>query len=64
MAIPHHINEIRSDIRSIKPGWYAMDDDGSLSAGPFPNLAECVQRISKATLAKSDRGWQVRYIEP
>ena len=31
MAIPHYVNENKSDIWSIKPGWYAMDEDGSLS---------------------------------
>ncbi len=54
MAIPLHVNENKSDIRRIKPGWYAMDEDGSLSSGPFPNHEECVRRISKTTLAISD----------
>jgi hypothetical protein len=54
MAIPLHINENKSDIRSIKPGWYAMDKDGSLSSGPFPSHEERVRRISKTTLATSD----------
>ena len=49
MAIPLHVNENKSDIRGIKPGWYAMDEDGSLSSGPFPNHEECVRRISKTT---------------
>ena len=35
MAIPHYVNENKSDMWSIKPGWYAMDEDGSLSSGPF-----------------------------
>ena len=29
MAIPHYVNENKSDIWSIKPGWYAMDDRGT-----------------------------------
>ena len=33
MAIPHYINESKSDMRCIKPGWYAMSEDGSLSSG-------------------------------
>jgi hypothetical protein len=54
MATPLHVNENKSDMRSIKPGWYAMDEDGSLSSGPFPSHEECVRRISNATLATSD----------
>ena len=35
MIIPHYINENKSDMRGIKPGWYATDDGGKLSSGPF-----------------------------
>jgi len=42
MAIPHYINEIISDVRSIKPGWYAMDDVGCLFSGPYSSQAECL----------------------
>ena len=44
MAIPHYVNENKSDIWSIKPGWYAMDEDGSLSSGPFSSREECLNR--------------------
>jgi len=54
MATALHVNENKSDMRSIKPGWYAMDEDGSLSSGPFPSHEECVRRISNTTLATSD----------
>ena len=47
MAIPHYVNENKSDMRSIKPGWYAMDEDGSLSSGPFASHEECVRRIAE-----------------
>jgi hypothetical protein len=47
MAIPLYVNESKSDMRCIKPGWYAMGEDGSLSSGPFPSHEECVRRISK-----------------
>ena len=30
MTISHYINENQSDMRGIKPGWYAMEDDGDL----------------------------------
>ena len=42
MAIPHYVNENKSDMWSIKPGWYAMDEDGSLSSGPFSSREECL----------------------
>jgi hypothetical protein len=35
MSIPHYMNEDKSDMRGIKPGWYAIDDDGNLSSGLF-----------------------------
>jgi hypothetical protein len=44
MAIPHYVNENRSDMRGIKPGWYAEEDDGSLSSGPFSSRDECLSR--------------------
>jgi hypothetical protein len=42
MAIPHYVNESKSDMRCIKPGWYAMNEDGSLSSGPFVSREECL----------------------
>jgi hypothetical protein len=45
MTIPHYINEHQSDIRSIKVGWYAMDDKGKLSFGPFSSYEECLRSI-------------------
>ena len=44
MTIPHYINEDRSEMRGIKPGWYAMDDAGKLSSGPFFSHEECLSR--------------------
>jgi hypothetical protein len=49
MTVPHYIGEAKSDIRGIKSGWYAMDDDGNLSSGPFSNHAECLRRIAQPT---------------
>jgi hypothetical protein len=49
MAIPHYINENESAGRCIKSGWYAMDDDGNLSSGPFPSHEECLSRITQPT---------------
>jgi hypothetical protein len=38
MTIPYYIGEDRSDMRGIKPGWYAIEDDDSLSSGPFSSV--------------------------
>jgi phasin len=43
MSIPHYINEDKSDMRAIKPGWYAMEDNGKLSSGPFSSPHECLR---------------------
>jgi hypothetical protein len=48
MSIPHYINEDKSDMRGIKPGWYAMEDDGKLSSGPFSSRHECLSRDTQA----------------
>ena len=48
MTVPHYLNEDRSNMRAIKPGWYAMDDDdGSLSFGPFCSRELCLRRIDQ-----------------
>jgi hypothetical protein len=45
MTSPHYINEDRSEMRGIKPGWYAMDDgNGKLSSGPCFSREECLSR--------------------
>jgi len=40
MIAPHYIGENKSDMRGIKPGWYAIEDDGNLSSGPFSSRKE------------------------
>ena len=50
MTIPRYVNEVISDVRGIKPGWYAMDDVGNLSTGPFSSKAECLGSITQPTL--------------
>ena len=49
MNIPHYINENKSDMRGIKSGWYAVENDGNLSSGPFRSLEECLKRITQPT---------------
>jgi hypothetical protein len=48
VTVPY-ITEDKSDIRGIKPGWDAMEDDGDLSLGPFSSHEECLREISQAT---------------
>ena len=50
MDTPQYINEVISDVRCIKPGWYAMDDVGNLSSGPFSSRAECFGSINSASI--------------
>jgi hypothetical protein len=47
MTVSHYINEHDSDIRAIKPGWYAVESNGKLSSGPFPTEEECLTRITQ-----------------
>jgi hypothetical protein len=42
MTVPYYISENNSDMRGIKHGWYAIEDDGNLSSGPFLSFEECV----------------------
>jgi hypothetical protein len=49
MIAPYYMNETKSDMRGIKQGWYAIEDDGELSSGPFSSLEECVKRITQPT---------------
>jgi hypothetical protein len=49
MAIPHFINDDRAEMRGIKPGWYAIDDDGNLSSGPFSSRDQCLTRVTQPT---------------
>jgi hypothetical protein len=49
MTAPYYISETKSDMRGIKHGWYAIEDDGNLSSGPFSSLEACVARIAQPT---------------
>ena len=49
MAIPHYVNENKSDVRGIKSGWNAMEDDGSLSSGPFSSRHDCLSSGTQET---------------
>ena len=49
MTVPHYISENQSDMRGIKHGWYAIEDNGDLSSGPYSGLEECAKRITQPT---------------
>jgi chaperonin GroES len=42
MTAPYYMSETKSDMRGIKQGWYAIEDDGTLYSGPFSSFEECV----------------------
>jgi hypothetical protein len=44
--IPRHINEVESDRRAVKDGWYATNETGKLRCGPFSTLSDCEEFIS------------------
>ncbi len=44
MTIPQFINEAKSDMLGIKHGWYAIDNAGKLSSGPFSSHEDCLNR--------------------
>jgi hypothetical protein len=48
-TVPYYIGEAKSDMRAIKPGWYAIENDGTLYSGPFSSVEECVKRIAQRT---------------
>jgi hypothetical protein len=48
MANPHFINDDRSKMRGVKPGWYAVDADGNLASGLFSSRDQCVIRVTQA----------------
>ena len=59
MTVPYYISENKSDIRGIKHGWYAIEDDGNLSSGPFSSREECLSRGTQPT--NETTSWELRY---
>jgi hypothetical protein len=47
MTVPYYISENQSDMRGIKHGWYAIEDDGNVSSGPFPSFEACGAKINQ-----------------
>jgi hypothetical protein len=46
--IPYRINEDQSDMRGVKEGWYAMDQEGKLTLGPFSSRDDCLICLKRA----------------
>ena len=46
---PHYINELQSDMRGIKEGWYAIEHDGNLAFGPFASREDCLNATMQPT---------------
>ena len=53
-AAPHYINEHQSDMRGIKDGWYAMEKDGNLVAGPFSSRKDCLKLLNPISAGSSN----------
>jgi hypothetical protein len=45
---PHYINELQSDLRRVKEGWYAIDERGNLLLGPFSDRENCLSGIRQS----------------
>jgi hypothetical protein len=48
---PRHINEVESDRRGVKDGWYSVDATGKLGRGPFSNREDCATHIKRQQAA-------------
>jgi len=44
---PRHINELESDRRGVKDGWYSINGFGKLGCGPFENREDCLSAINR-----------------
>ena len=56
MTVPYYMSEDRSDIRGIKSGWYAIEDNGEVSSGPFSSFEECAERITSLPTSDAKGG--------
>jgi hypothetical protein len=53
--IPYYVNDVQSDIRGIRCGWYTMDECGTLGYGPFSTASECLGIGSQAKKAETPK---------
>jgi hypothetical protein len=50
MVEPQYVGEHKSDLRGIKPGWYAMNSTGNIVSGPFSSQEKCAETIAVTQL--------------
>jgi len=55
VTVPCYVSEDKSDRRGIKPGWYAVEDDGDISSGPSSLAA---RNASKESLSRQMKRWR------
>jgi chaperonin GroES len=55
VTVPYYVSEDKSDMRGIKPGWYAVEDDGDISSGPSSLAA---RNASKESLSRRMKRWR------
>ena len=46
-CVPHQVNERESDMRAVKEGWYAIEENGTLTFGPYSSREDCANKISR-----------------
>jgi hypothetical protein len=44
---PRYVDVTQSRMRGLKVAWYAVDNEGTITAGPYPNRDECIAHISQ-----------------
>jgi hypothetical protein len=57
MTASHYINESKSDMRGIKPGWYAIEMTATCLLDLFPAL----RNASREFLSRQTRRWRLSY---
>ena len=45
---PLLVGERQSTMRGLRIGWYAIDNEGAIAAGPYPSRDACIERIGRA----------------
>jgi hypothetical protein len=45
---PLFVGERQSTTRGLRVGWYAIDNEGAIAAGPYPSRDACIARMGQA----------------
>jgi hypothetical protein len=51
---PLYVDETQSRMRGLAVAWYVIDNDGAVTAGPYPNRDKCIERIGQLPDRSSD----------